>query len=334
MDHRTLHKSGTLRLTIPTYVDEVLTSPSSITVTSYLNGSATGDSITPSIDALGTGLSTITYTPAGTAAGDTLTLKISATISGTTRVTVVDVMIVDTAAMIASAVWNALTSALTTAGSIGKYLLDHIVGTLASGTHSPQSGDAYARLGAPAGASVSADIAAVLAAASSAATAAAAAETAAEAAQSAVDGLDVIPAAQASSPLTGTTLNITRGDKVTINLSSLGSLASRAGEKLYFTIKRNLVDADSLAVLQVTETTGAVRIEGAAATAGDAAMTVTNESTGAVTIVLYPNLTKQLKVVSGQALHWDIQRVNGSTDVQTLMKGLAYIDPDASRAVP
>lgn len=40
-------------------------------------------------------------------------------------------------------------------------LLSRIVGTLASGTHNPQSGDAYARLGAPAGASVSADVAAV-----------------------------------------------------------------------------------------------------------------------------------------------------------------------------
>jgi hypothetical protein len=38
-------------------------------------------------------------------------------------------------------------------------LLSRIVGTLGSGTHQPQSGDAFARLGAPAGASISADIA-------------------------------------------------------------------------------------------------------------------------------------------------------------------------------
>jgi hypothetical protein len=37
-------------------------------------------------------------------------------------------------------------------------LLTRIVGTLAAGTHNPQTGDSYARLGAPAGASVSADI--------------------------------------------------------------------------------------------------------------------------------------------------------------------------------
>ncbi len=84
------------------------------------------------------------------------------------------------------AIWDALTSALTTASSIGKLLVDNInatissrstyaggdtagtttllsriVGTLATGTHEPQTGDSFARLGAPAGASVSADVAAV-----------------------------------------------------------------------------------------------------------------------------------------------------------------------------
>ena len=52
------------------------------------------------------------------------------------------------------AIWDALTSALTTAGSIGKKLADWVIGT-------SQTGDSFARLGAPAGASVSADVAAV-----------------------------------------------------------------------------------------------------------------------------------------------------------------------------
>lgn len=47
------------------------------------------------------------------------------------------------------AIWDALTSALTTVGSIGKRIVDFL------------TGDVYGRLGAPAGASVSADIAAV-----------------------------------------------------------------------------------------------------------------------------------------------------------------------------
>lgn len=47
------------------------------------------------------------------------------------------------------------------AGTAGNILGNRLVGTIATGTHNPQSGDAYARLGAPAGASVSADVAAV-----------------------------------------------------------------------------------------------------------------------------------------------------------------------------
>ncbi len=47
------------------------------------------------------------------------------------------------------AIWDALSSALTTVGSIGKRLVDDL------------TGDIYARLGAPAGASVSADVAAI-----------------------------------------------------------------------------------------------------------------------------------------------------------------------------
>lgn len=161
LDSRTLLVGGTIRLTAPTYVDDVATTPSGITVTAYKNGIATGDSITPTLDHYGTGLSLVSYTPSGLAAGDTVTLKISATVSGTTRVTVAEFAVVSTAALIAQAVWDVATSALATAGSIGKYLLDRIIGTLAAGTHNPQSGDAYARLGAPAGASIAADIAAL-----------------------------------------------------------------------------------------------------------------------------------------------------------------------------
>jgi hypothetical protein len=43
--------------------------------------------------------------------------------------------------------------------SIASALAARLVGTIAAGTHTAQSGDTYARLGAPAGATVSADIA-------------------------------------------------------------------------------------------------------------------------------------------------------------------------------
>lgn len=92
------------------------------------------------------------------------------------------------AASAVQAIWDALTTALTTAGSVGKLIVDNLNATISSrsshsaadvwasaartltaatnitstgGTTVPQTGDSFARLGAPAGASVSADIAAV-----------------------------------------------------------------------------------------------------------------------------------------------------------------------------
>lgn len=86
------------------------------------------------------------------------------------------------------AIWDALTTALTTVGSVGKLIVDNINATISSrsshsaadvwtsatrtvtaatnitstgGTTVPQTGDSFARLGAPTGASIAADIAAV-----------------------------------------------------------------------------------------------------------------------------------------------------------------------------
>lgn len=50
---------------------------------------------------------------------------------------------------IAAAVWNALTSGMATAGSIGKKLADWVVGAIDTYTgNTPQTGDAFARVGA------------------------------------------------------------------------------------------------------------------------------------------------------------------------------------------
>jgi hypothetical protein len=66
------------------------------------------------------------------------------------------------------AVWTVATRTLTAISDSSGVttLLSRIIGTLATGTHNPQSGDSFARLGAPVGASISADIATRLAASS------------------------------------------------------------------------------------------------------------------------------------------------------------------------
>lgn len=77
------------------------------------------------------------------------------------------------------AIWDRATSFLVTAGSIGKKLADWVIGT-------SQTGDSFARLGAPVGASISADIAVV--------------GTAAAAVKVKTDNLPATPAAQSDIP--------------------------------------------------------------------------------------------------------------------------------------
>jgi hypothetical protein len=69
---------------------------------------------------------------------------------------------------VTTAVWAAGSRTLTAISDSSGIttLLTRIVGTLATGTHQPQTGDSFARLGAPVGASISADVQTRLAAAS------------------------------------------------------------------------------------------------------------------------------------------------------------------------
>lgn len=96
-------------------------------------------------------------TPTGAAvnatqfAGQTITaaagVTLPASVASPTNITAATGVVLSAAGV--QAIWDALTTALTTVGSVGKRLADYI------------TGDAYARLGAPTGASISADIAAV-----------------------------------------------------------------------------------------------------------------------------------------------------------------------------
>ena len=75
----------------------------------------------------------------------------------------------------------------------------------------------------------------------------------------------------------------------TISLTGLGDISARTA--LYFTAKSNLdaVDASTATILQVEETDGLLYIGGAAVIAPDnllGTLTVTNETTGAITIAV------------------------------------------------
>ena len=153
----------------------------------------------------------------------------------TTNGTTVSQTVTLTAASI-QAIWDALTSALTTVGSIGKKLADWVVGTIDTYTgNTKQTGDNYARLGAPAGASVSADVAAMKV------------DTAATLLDTGTDGVVVAAASK-----TGYTLSDAGVDAVFDRNSSLAISFETLINRTYEMIndKMNVTDANGIVALR------------------------------------------------------------------------------------
>jgi hypothetical protein len=124
---------------------------------------ATGITLTPTTG-FGTQTGTLsTVTTATTATNVTTVNGLAANVITATSIATGAFTATKFAAGAFDAVWTVASRTLTAISDSSGIttLLTRIVGTLASGTHNPQSGDSFARLGAPAGASVSADIASV-----------------------------------------------------------------------------------------------------------------------------------------------------------------------------
>lgn len=132
------------------------------------------------------------------------------------------------------AIWDALTAALTTAGSIGKRLVDNI------------TGDAFARLGAPAGASVSADVAAVKS--------------------------DTAAVKTKTDQLTFTTAN-----KVDSTIQAAGDFAQAAADKVWASAARTLTSFGAL-VSDIWANVTRTLTAGAAPSAADVADAVCDEA--------------------------------------------------------
>ncbi|HEV8177147.1 MAG TPA: hypothetical protein VGP44_05610 [Gemmatimonadales bacterium] len=126
---------------------------------------------------------------------------------------------------------------------------------------------------------------------------------------------------------TGTDLALLRGDTITVNLTGLGNLTGRS--KLWFTLKEGHTDADSAALVQILEAGGLVRLNGAAATASDGSIVVTDATTGALTITLKPAAAALLAV--GRGKPWDVQVLNAGV-VRTPVGGTATVTGDVTLA--
>ena len=134
-----------------------------------------------------------------------------------------------------------------------------------------------------------------------------------------------IPSAVAQASILAAQITAVRGDTLTVALPIMGSLTGRTS--LVFTAKKSLSDADSDAVLQVSESGGLLILNGSASIVGTAQLSVTNATTGAVNLTLSAATTATIPLFD---YFWDCQKVL-SSGVSTPINGVLSVTGDVTR---
>lgn len=141
------------------------------------------------------------------------------------------------------------------------------------------------------------------------------------------------PDISASSSIDAGEIIIIRGDTMDQDVTDLGDISTRAGEAIWFTVKRQTDDADADAIIMIGEDTGLMILNGtdvSATRAAEGSITVTDAVAGDITIWMNPTATDEL--VPRSKLTYDIQWTDG-TEVYTVALDRARISADVTRAV-
>jgi hypothetical protein len=157
-------------------------------------------------------------------------------------------------------------------------------------------------------------------------------------------GLDDIPAdvwtytprtlTTATSPvtvLTGTDLNITRGDTLDLDIAGLGDISGRTA--LWFTVRGALDQPDTASIIQIDEATGLIVLNGETVPAArnvNGSITVTDAVAGDITIALAAVESDDLVIQGG--LSYDVQFLSAA-GVQTLTLAQARVGADVTRSI-
>ena len=135
-------------------------------------------------------------------------------------------------------------------------------------------------------------------------------------------------AASVAAVLAGSDITIQRGDTESISLTDIGALTGYT--KLWFTVKGRKTYADTLSTIQIEKTGGLLYLNGAvASTASDGSITISDEATGDISIVIKAAATA---VLEPGAYYYDIQMLSAS-GVNTMTYGTFTIEGDVTRTV-
>ena len=138
-----------------------------------------------------------------------------------------------------------------------------------------------------------------------------------------------MPITLLKSMLRGEKLELLRGDTLDLPILALGDLTTAT--ELWFTVKKQLSDADTASEIQISLTGGLLAIAGAvAATPANGSITIDDLAAGNVTIALTAEEMAKLDI--DFVGYWDIQKAVGVV-ATTLTRGNAQVLGDSTRSV-
>jgi hypothetical protein len=134
--------------------------------------------------------------------------------------------------------------------------------------------------------------------------------------------------------MSGSTINLVRGDTTTITIEGLGDISDRT--KLWLTVKRKTTDTDAQSILQVLKsnpadatTDGLLYLNGNNTTKSYANISVDNAVTGDITVTLEKQAMTEL---NRQSCVYDVQMLDSDGDITTLTSGRLNVLEDVTRA--
>ena len=134
-------------------------------------------------------------------------------------------------------------------------------------------------------------------------------------------------ATQVAAVVQGSDIAVNSYNTWTIAITGVGSIADRT--ELYFTVKQDLEDdADASSILQVSEGTGLLFIDGAAGVAGNASITVTDAAAGNFTVVVSASVTR----IGAKTCRYGVKKITATT-VVTMAEGSFSVDAPPARAI-
>jgi len=140
-------------------------------------------------------------------------------------------------------------------------------------------------------------------------------------------------AAAVVAAVSGSDINITRGDTLSASLTGLGNISART--KLWLTVKRERQHTDAQSIIQVEETDGMLYLNGSLVvslglTAAAGSITVTDAVAGDITIAISAAAAALLQP---QACYYDIQMLTAAGTVTTLTVGKVDVNADVTGAI-